>query len=323
MALKMPLISSAFANKIKGEESLTKTVSGIEFPNPVGLAAGFDKNAVFIKEFAALGFGFVEVGTITPKGQKGNPKPRIFRLPDDKALVNRMGFNNEGADIIAKRITKLREAGLKTIIGGNIGKNKTTSNDNAVKDYLYCLEKIHESVDYITLNVSSPNTPNLRELQGKEALTKLLSSVQEKNHQLGSNKPVFLKIAPDMSEQQIDEIIGICEKTKIAGLIATNTTTGRDYLKTHPRMVSAMGSGGLSGQPLCNLSAEILKYVIRNKPASLTVISSGGIMNSEEGLARLKSGADLIQLYTGFIYNGPGLISDIKKKLIKGRTIPT
>jgi dihydroorotate dehydrogenase len=318
VALRLPLVSGVLATKIAGEERLSVSVCSIDFPNPIGLAAGFDKNALYVPELAALGFGHIEIGTVTPKAQSGNPKPRLFRLPMDQAIINRMGFNNDGADVIAQRLEKLRSNGDKTIMGGNIGKNKVTPNEDAINDYLFCLEKLHPYVDYITVNVSSPNTPNLRELQDKDSLKALLFAVQDKNAGMEKRKPVFLKIAPDISFNQLDEILQICEDAKLDGIIATNTTVERELLKSHNRLVTAMGNGGLSGSPLRDRSFEILKYIIENKPSDhLAVISSGGVMNAEIAAQRLEAGANLVQLYTGFIYEGPGLIAQIKKALLK------
>jgi dihydroorotate dehydrogenase len=314
IALNIPGGKQLLAPKIKGEEKLAKTVAGLRFPNPIGLAAGFDKNAVFYEEMSALGFGFVEIGTVTPLAQEGNPQPRLFRLPKDGALINRMGFNNDGVDAAAERL-KNRKAGL--IIGGNIGKNKVTPNENAVSDYLICFEKLFPYVDYFVLNVSSPNTPNLRELQDKDALLDLLGSVQTANKAKHTPKPVFLKIAPDLSNTQIDEIIEIVKSSGIAGIIATNTTISRDGLQTEKTEVEEIGAGGLSGAPLQERSFEILNYLRLRLPKEIAIISSGGIMGAEEAKRRLNAGADLIQLYTGFIYEGPGLINRIKKALLK------
>lgn len=314
IALSIPGGKKLIAPKVKGEEKLARTVAGLQFPNPIGLAAGFDKNASFYNEMSQLGFGFVEIGTVTPIAQDGNPQPRLFRLPEDSALINRMGFNNDGVDAAAERL-KNRNKGL--IIGGNIGKNKITPNENAVNDYLICFEKLFPYVDYFVLNVSSPNTPNLRELQDKDALMQLLAGVQNANAVKPNPKPVFLKIAPDLTNSQLNEIIDIVKTSGIAGVIATNTTISREGLATSEKEIEAIGAGGLSGAPLRDRSFEILKYLREKLPSETAVISSGGIMSAEEAKRRLEAGADLIQLYTGFIYEGPGLITAIKKALLK------
>lgn len=311
--LKLPLATEVFPGKVKDESKLAKTAAGLHFPNPIGLAAGFDKNAQYLPALSKLGFGFIEIGTVTPRPQEGNPKPRLFRLPIDKALINRMGFNNDGMDVIAKR---LQQRDRKMIVGGNIGKNKITPNEDAVKDYLMCFDTLYPHVDYFVVNVSSPNTPNLRELQDKEALRQLLGKVQAQNRKKPHPKPVFLKIAPDLSHSQLDEIIEIVKETGIAGIIATNTTISREELKTERTIIEALGPGGLSGAPLQERSYEILQYLRAHCPKELVLISSGGIMTAEEAQRRLDAGADLIQLYTGFIYEGPGLIKRIKESIL-------
>jgi dihydroorotate dehydrogenase len=314
--LKLPLGNKIFPGTIKDESALSKVVAGITFPNPIGLAAGFDKNALWIELLATLGFGFIEIGTVTPKPQPGNPKPRLFRLPKDRALINRMGFNNDGADVIAERLSKLDRTKTNVVIGGNIGKNKITPNEEAVNDYLICFEKLFNFVDYFVVNVSSPNTPGLRELQEKDALSGILHTVQQANLQKPSPKPVFLKISPDLEYEQIDEIIAIVVQTGIAGIIATNTTISREGLKTSVENVEKAGIGGLSGRPLSQASHGILWYLRNKCPKDMVLISSGGLMHANQTKKRLDEGADLVQLYTGFIYEGPGLIKHIKKLLV-------
>jgi len=313
--LKLPFVIGIFAKETKNDEQLSRKIAGIRFPNPIGLAAGFDKNAKWIPILAKLGFGHIEIGTVTPKPQPGNPKPRLFRLPKDHALINRMGFNNDGADVIANRLSKLDRKKINVIVGGNIGKNKITPNESAVDDYLYCFEKLFEYVDYFAVNVSSPNTPGLRELQEKESLTKILTSLQNRNLKKTASKPIFLKIAPDLNFDQIDEIVEVVSKTGLAGIIATNTTISRENLITDRLTVNNVGTGGLSGAPLSIVSQSILQYLKAKCPDNIILISSGGIMNPRQAESRLKEGAALVQIYTGFIYEGPAFIVRIKKHL--------
>lgn len=289
---------------------LRKTVFGIEFPNPVGLAAGFDKNAVLFDEFYSFGFGAVEIGTVTPLPQPGNDKPRLFRLPSDKAVINRMGFNNFGADVAAAYLKFRRKA--KPIIGGNIGKNKLTPNEQAGSDYLKCLRSLHDCVDYFTVNVSSPNTPGLRALQDKEPLMKILSDLKIENDKYSNPKPILLKIAPDLTDSQLDDIIEIVRETKIDGVIATNTTISREGL-THPNRTE---TGGLSGAPVTKRSTEVIRYLKTKSGNAFPVIGVGGIMTVQDALDKLDAGADLIQLYTGFIYEGPALVKRINKAIL-------
>ena len=305
-----------FSGNVKDERKLSRIVAGIKFPNPVGLAAGFDKNAQWVDLLSKLGFGFIEIGTVTPKPQPGNPKPRLFRLPKDKALINRMGFNNDGADVIAERLSKLDRQKINAVIGGNIGKNKTTPNEEAIGDYLICFEKLFNYVDYFVVNVSSPNTPGLRELQEKDFLFALLQAVQVANQAKPNPKPVFLKISPDLHNNQVDEIISVVVETGITGIIATNTTISREGLKTDLETVEKAGEGGLSGKPLAQISHGMLWYIRNKCPKDVVLISSGGLMHAHQTKTRLDDGADLVQLYTGFIYEGPGLIKRIKKLLI-------
>ncbi|MCF6243168.1 MAG: quinone-dependent dihydroorotate dehydrogenase [Bacteroidales bacterium] len=295
-------------------EKLKRKVFGIEFPNPVGLAAGLDKDAEAFDLLGDMGFGFVEIGTLTPKAQPGNPQPRIFRLPKDKALINRMGFNNKGVDAAIKNLKKRKS---KIIIGGNIGKNKITANENAISDYETAFKSLLPYVDYFVVNVSSPNTPNLRDLQEKEPLTKLLKHLQNINNKKNTPKPILLKIAPDLSFEQLDDIIEIVKETKIAGLIATNTTIERKNISYPKDYIEKIGDGGLSGAPLKNRSTEILRYIIKKSENAFPVISVGGIMSAEDALERLEAGAALVQVYTGFIYEGPGLVKKINQAILK------
>lgn len=293
---------------------LKKELFGLSFKNPVGLAAGLDKDAKAFNELACLGFGFIEIGTLTPKPQPGNDKPRLFRLPKDNALINRMGFNNEGVDEAVKR---LKNKKTNVIIGGNIGKNKVTSNENAVNDYIYCFNALFDVVDYFVVNVSSPNTPNLRDLQEKEPLTKLLNELQAINNLKVKRKPILLKIAPDLTNSQLDDIIDIVATTKIDGVIATNTTIAREPLSYSKQELESIGAGGLSGKPLTKRSTEVIKYLKTTSKNAFPIIGVGGIHSAEDAIEKINAGADLIQLYTGFIYEGPGLIKNINKALIK------
>lgn len=292
-------------------------IDGLTFPNPVGLAAGFDKNAVLIEELAALGFGSVEIGTVTPKGQPGNEQPRLFRLKADNGLINRMGFNNEGVEAALKRLKKVKDKSI--IIGGNIGKNKITPNEKAEEDYLICFNTLFDYVDYFTVNVSSPNTPGLRELQDKAPLTNLLNLIQNENNLKEKPKPIFLKIAPDLTNEQLDDIIEIVKTTNISGVIATNTTVSRTGLKTPKTKVKAIGNGGLSGRPLTTRSTEVIKYLYEQSGRTMKIIGVGGIHSAQDALDKLEAGACMVQLYTGFVYEGPGLIAKINKAIEKNR----
>ncbi|QCR20939.1 quinone-dependent dihydroorotate dehydrogenase [Pontibacter sp. SGAir0037] len=313
-AYKLPLAKSICSNMFTVQDKrLERELFGLKFPNPVGLAAGFDKDARLIDEFTSFGFGFIEIGTLTPKPQAGNDKPRLFRLPSDQAIINRMGFNNEGVDAA---VTRLRNRKSKVIVGGNIGKNKITPNEQALSDYLYCFKALYEVVDYFVVNVSSPNTPDLRALQEKEPLQQLLLALQEQNNRMPQPKPLLLKIAPDLNEHQLNDIIEIAIEANLSGLIATNTTISRDGLHTPAGRVSAIGAGGLSGKPLTKHSTEIIRYLRQHLPPQIKIIGVGGIMSAADALEKLDAGADLVQLYTGFIYEGPGLISQINRKLL-------
>lgn len=299
---------------------LEKEVFGLKFKNPVGLAAGFDKNAELIGEMADMGFGFVEVGTVTPLPQPGNIKPRMFRLPADKALINRMGFNNMGMDVVAERIAAYRKNAKPSqkglIIGGNIGKNKVTPNEDAVNDYIKCFDRLFDVVDYFVVNVSSPNTPGLRALQEKEPLMKILNTLQQRNSKNGVSRPILLKIAPDLTNEQLDDIVDIVKETGIAGLIATNTTVVREGLRTENLSAE---SGGLSGKPLTARATEVIRYLTKKSKGAFPIIGVGGIHSPQDAIDKLKAGAVLVQLYTGFIYEGPGLISRINKKILAGQ----
>ncbi|MGB1507123.1 MAG: quinone-dependent dihydroorotate dehydrogenase [Crocinitomicaceae bacterium] len=316
--LKLSFIRSIFKRKFLIEnQNLVTNAFGIEFKNPVGVAAGFDKNAKYINELSYCGFGFIEIGTLTPKGQEGNPKKRLFRLKRDEAIINRMGFNNDGVVVAIDHLKKARKNGV--IVGGNIGKNKITPNERATDDYLICFEKLFDFVDYFVVNVSSPNTPNLRALQEREPLEKLLSTLVIENNKKENPKPIMLKIAPDLSNDQLDDIIDIVRNTKIHGLIATNTTISRSNLLTSNEEVNDIGAGGLSGKPLLSRSTEVIKYIHQKSNASIPIIGVGGIHSAEDAIEKMKAGAVLIQLYTGFIYEGPSLIRKINEEIIKYR----
>lgn len=294
-------------------KNLKKNLFGLTFPNPVGLAAGFDKDAKLVDELALLGFGSVEIGTLTPAPQSGNDKPRLFRLPKDNALINRMGFNNGGASAAVKR---LRQRKTKIIVGGNIGKNKTTPNEKALNDYAACFNTLFDYVDYFVLNVSSPNTPGLRELQEKEPLRQLLGYVKRLSLEKPNPKPVLLKIAPDLNEQQLNDIVDILKSTNTDGIIATNTTLWREGLITGEEQLRAIGAGGLSGGPLKDRSNEVIRFLRKKLGPSYPIIGAGGVMSVQDALEKLKAGADLIQIYTGFIYEGPSIIKKINKALV-------
>ena len=308
-SFKIPGVKTIF-KAICGNVSKPVEVMGLNFPNPVGLAAGFDKDAVLFEELGAFGFGFIEVGTLTPKAQDGNPKPRMFRLPADKGLINRMGFNNQGVDAAALRLQK-RKSNL--IIGGNIGKNKVTANEDANSDYRYCFEALFPVVDYFVVNVSSPNTPGLRALQDKEPLTKLLTEVMALNMAKSTPKPVLLKIAPDLTDEQIEEIVEIVKAVKLSGVIATNTTISRQGLKTVATITSEQG--GLSGKPVTDRSTAVIKKLRTLAGPEMVIIGVGGIFNSLDAKEKLAAGANLLQVYTGFIYEGPFIVKNIVRNL--------
>lgn len=312
--LKIPILHVFFVRQHKSER-LNVKLFGLTFSSPIGLAAGFDKNATCFEEMGKLGFSFVEIGTVTPLPQEGNPKPRLFRLKSDNAVINRMGFNNDGAKEIALRL-KRRRVPSKLIIGGNIGKNKWTPNEKAQDDYLQVFKELYAHVDYFAINVSSPNTENLRSLQDKEPLTALLIAIQQLNVQLGSPKPILLKIAPDLSNNQLDDIVSIALDLKLDGIIATNTTITRENLLTPKSYVKSIGTGGLSGKPLTNRSTEVIRYLHKGLKGNIPIIGVGGIHSAQDAIDKLDAGASLIQLYTGFIYEGPGLIKAIHKELL-------
>jgi dihydroorotate dehydrogenase len=295
------------------DKRLETEVFGIKFPNPVGLAAGFDKNASMYNDLAFCGFGFIEIGTVTPKAQPGNDKPRLFRLKADEAIINRMGFNNGGLEQV---IPNLKKRKTKTIIGGNIGKNKITSNEDAVNDYVLTFEGMFPYVDYFVVNVSSPNTPNLRELQEKEPLKKLLGELMKLNAEKPIQKPILLKIAPDLTNEQLDDIVEIVDEVKIAGVIATNTTISREDLSLSKEKLEEIGAGGVSGKPLTDRSTEVIRYLSEKSKKSFPIIGVGGIHSEKDALDKLAAGASLVQLYTGFIYEGPGLVKRINKAIL-------
>ena len=324
--------------------SLSKELFGLRFKNPVGLAAGFDKNALYLTELEALGFGFVEIGTVTPKPQAGNDKPRLFRLPKDKALINRMGFNNDGVQVVAQRLKDWREKQVgnrqsaignvegahspltthhsQLIIGGNIGKNKVTPNEDAWKDYEICFRALFDCVDYFVVNVSSPNTPGLRELQEKDSLRKILSHLQTINRQESGEetdrkpKPILLKIAPDLTPQQIDDVIDLAMEIKLDGLVATNTTISREQLQTTGKELETIGAGGLSGAPVRKRATEIVRYIHEKTNGQIPVIASGGIFTAADAKEKLAAGASLVQVWTGFIYEGPAIVKNICNGLL-------
>ena len=302
-----PFLSMIYSVK---DERHSLRLMGLDFPNPVGLAAGFDKNAVLFEELSAFGFGFIEVGTVTPKPQPGNDKPRMFRLPADQGLINRMGFNNEGVDAMVKRLRNRRPG---VIIGGNIGKNKVTPNDQADEDYIRCFEALFEHVDYFVVNVSSPNTPGLRELQEREPLTRLLKKLTAMNDTKPVAKPILLKIAPDLTNSQLDEIVEIVQTTGLAGIIATNTTISRDGLFSPDDLTREMG--GLSGKPVREKSTEVIRYIRYKAGKEMVIIGVGGVFTAEDAWEKIKAGANLVQVYTGFIYEGPGMVKRIIRKL--------
>lgn len=296
------------------DQNLEREVMGLSFKNPVGLAAGFDKNGELVEEFESLGFGFIEIGTVTPKPQAGNAKPRLFRLPKDEALINRMGFNNKGVEAMVNRLKKTNRK--KIIIGGNIGKNKVTPNEEAITDYEICFTQLFPYVDYFAVNVSSPNTPNLRALQEKEPLKVLLNQLQKINQQQNNPKPILLKVAPDLSDQQLNDIVQIILETKLTGVIATNTTISRSDLVTSKNQIDGYGPGGLSGKPLTNRSVEVVRFFREQLGSEKVIIGVGGIDSSKTAKQHLDAGADLIQIYSGMVYKGPGLVKQINQSLV-------
>ena len=312
---KIPFIPSLFRKLYQvNDKKLTRNLFGLHFTNPVGLAAGFDKNAVLYNELANFGFGFIEIGTVTPKGQVGNPKKRLFRLKDDQGIINRMGFNNDGVEAAIKNLKKNRH---KVIIGGNIGKNTDTKSEDYTKDYLEVFRELHPFVDYFVLNVSCPNVGSHAKLNDKKYLLELITECQNQNNLFQIKKPILLKIAPDLNTAQLDEIIALVAETKIDGVIASNTSTTRDNLKVSQERLKEIGNGGVSGQPIKNQSTKVIKYLADTSNKSFPIIGVGGIHSAEDALEKLNAGADLVQIYTGFIYEGPSLIKKINKALLK------
>ncbi len=308
-----PVIRRAY---LLEDKRLEREICGLRFKNPVGLGAGFDKDAKLFRELADFGFGFVEIGTLTPKAQSGNPKKRLFRLRADQAIINRMGFNNEGVFEAVERLKKERNV----LVGGNIGKNKDTPNKLATKDYLICFDALFDYVDYFVINISSPNTPGLRELQEKEPLRQLLLFLKRENQKLAAarsseEKPIFLKIAPDLSDEQLLDIIRMVEKTELDGIIATNTTVSRENLKSD--LILLEEKGGLSGLPLRERSTEVIQFIVKHRKKDFAIIGVGGIHSAEDAIEKLDAGADLIQIWTGFVYEGPGLIKNINRSLLE------
>lgn len=307
VSFKIPGVKGVFNWLFNKENSsFEKELMGLRFPNPIGLAAGFDKDAKLVDELSAFGFGFIEIGTVTPFQQDGNPKPRMFRLPADNGLINRMGFNNAGVEAAAEHLKK-RKGNL--IIGGNIGKNKLTSNENAIDDYLLCYKSLYPYVDYFVVNVSSPNTPGLRDLQEKEPLTSLLHQVQLLNQSMPKSRPLLLKIAPDLTNDQLNEIVEIVLSEKLDGIVATNTTIARDNLITNSKIT--MEAGGLSGKPVKDRSTFVIAYLRKKAGNKLVIIGVGGIFTAKDAQEKLDAGADLLQVYTGFIYEGPALVKNL------------
>jgi len=322
--------SVGFSKKIVAKffkpRSIPARLLGLTFRNPVGLGAGFDKNAQYLRELDALGFGFVEIGTVTPRPQPGNDKPRVFRLIEDKALINRMGFNNEGVNAVVERLKKWRKPEVggqrpeaaqtaRMLIGGNIGKNKITPNEDAWKDYEICFRALHPHVDFFIVNVSSPNTPGLRALQEKESLRKILTHLQKLNAELEIQKPILLKIAPDLEWEQIDDVIDLAKEINLDGLVATNTTIARDQLQTPNSKLQTIGAGGLSGKPLQRKSTEVLQYIHKKTSGSIPIIASGGIFTGADTKDKLNTGASLVEVWTGFIYEGPFIVKRICREL--------
>jgi dihydroorotate dehydrogenase len=305
-------IKSYLKKTFRPSKSFSKEIFGITFSNPVGLAAGFDKNAKYLNELEALGFGFVEIGTVTPLPQTGNPKPRLFRLPKDKALINRMGFNNDGAKSAAERVRSYRKKNKSSlIIGGNIGKNKITPNEDAWKDYEICFNELHDAVDYFVVNVSSPNTPGLRDLQQKDSLKKILTNLQQINQTKNIQKPLLLKISPDLNQHDLDDIIDLAMEIKLDGLVAANTTISRKNLITSQKEIDKIGAGGLSGNPLREEATRIINYIHQRTKGIIPIISSGGIFSANDAKEKLENGAALIQVWTGFIYEGPRIVRKV------------
>lgn len=321
-ACSVPFMRTMLQKQYTDQDGRPVNAFGLQFKNAVGLAAGFDKNARYLRELEVLGFGFVEIGTVTPRPQDGNEQPRLFRLPKDRALINRMGFNNDGVKKIAERlkIWKLAQEQRpvhepKLIVGGNIGKNKNTPNEDAWKDYETCFRELFDVVDYFVVNVSSPNTPGLRALQEKDALHKILSHLQTINIQQPHPKPILLKIAPDLNQEQVDDVIDLAREIRLDGLVVSNTTISRTELKTDPQILEKIGAGGLSGAPLKQRATELLRYIHEKSEGELPIISSGGIFTGADALEKIDAGATLVQVWTGFIYEGPTIAKKISSTL--------
>ena len=312
---KIPGLPALFRSLyVVEDERLERKLFGLTFKNPVGLAAGFDKNAVLYNELANFGFGFIEIGTVTPKGQAGNPKKRLFRLKEDQGIINRMGFNNEGLEAA---INQLKKNEGRLIIGGNIGKNTTTKPEDYTKDYLECFNALHPYVDYFVLNVSCPNVGSHAKLNDKDYLEELIGEVQQANTKFEKQKPILLKIAPDLNNNQLDEIVELVKDTNLDGVIASNTSTDRSTLKVTDELLKNIGNGGLSGQPIKGKSTRVIKYLSDKSKKSFPIIGVGGIHSAKDALEKIEAGADLVQIYTGFIYEGPSLIKKINKALLK------
>lgn len=307
---KLPFAKNIFS-ALFSPSQLPVTAFGIKFKNPVGLAAGFDKNAKYLAELSTLGFGFIEIGTVTPLPQPGNPRPRLFRLPKDEAVINRMGFNNDGAAVIAERLRRFRAGNNHIVIGGNIGKNKITSNEDAWEDYVKCFNALYDLVDYFVVNVSSPNTPGLRDLQQKESLKKILAHLQFLRSQKTNRKPILLKIAPDLDDKDLMDITDLALEINLDGLVVNNTTISRENCISSPEKIKEIGAGGLSGRPLFTKSNEVLKKVHKATSGKIQIIGSGGIMTGYDLLKKRDEGAVLFQVYTGFIYRGPGIVKEL------------
>ncbi len=308
---KIPLLSGLLHSLLRPANSNPVHAMGLQFKNPIGLGAGFDKNARYLKELEMLGFGFVEIGTVTPVAQKGNETPRLFRLPKDKAIINRMGFNNEGADAIAHRLQNWKRNNSNMLIGANIGKNKITKNEDAWIDYETCFLKLQPLVDYVVVNVSSPNTPGLRDLQQRDVLKKILGNLMDHNAKMDKEKPLLLKISPDLDKETLDQIISLCLEIKLHGLIVSNTTISRDNLLSEKNIIEKIGAGGLSGKPLQQSSTELVAYVHEKLKNQMLIIASGGIFNAEDVKQIRNAGGSLFQVWTGFIYEGPFIVKNI------------
>lgn len=321
VACAIPFIRSLLKNSFSYDNARSGSEQfGLHFKNPVGVGAGFDKNAKYLRELETMGFGFVEIGTVTPKPQSGNEKPRLFRLPQDQALINRMGFNNDGVERIAHRLEKWKEEnenhkGSKMLVGGNIGKNKSTSNEDAWKDYETCFVLLHPYVDFFVVNVSSPNTPGLRALQDKDSLRLILTRLQEANKNFDHPKPILLKIAPDLTEEQVNDVIDLVSEVQLNGIVATNTTITRDGLHTNNKEIETIGMGGLSGRPVEKRSTEVIDLINKRSGGSITVIGSGGIFTAADAKRKIDAGASLVEVWTGFIYEGPSIVKNILKGL--------